>query len=79
MCKLDIPAFSYFEQGNAFTGSWQNVCRFRLVRQEETLCAAVWKEDICFELAEDKTEQSFSLTAEGLQEAVDWVTAFCKA
>lgn len=75
MCDLDIPAFSYFEQNNPFAGSLRADFRFRVARQEDALSAAVWHRDICFEMADDKVEQRFPLTEEGLQSAVEWISA----
>lgn len=75
MCDLDIPAFSYFEQNNPYTGSLRADFRFRVAQKDDMLSAAVWHQDICFEMADDKVEQSFPLTEEGLQAAVEWISA----
>lgn len=74
MCELDIPVFSYFEQGNPYAGSLRADFRFRVAKQEDTLSAAVWHQDICFEMADDKVEQSFPLNEDGLQAAVKWIS-----
>ncbi|MGN0519318.1 MAG: hypothetical protein ACI4LB_01120 [Candidatus Fimenecus sp.] len=79
MAELDLPALSYFEQKNAFTGSLRKDFRFRVVRAEDMLTAAVWHTDICFELAENKEEQSFPLTDEGLQSVADWILSLLPA
>ncbi|MGN0571472.1 MAG: hypothetical protein ACI4K9_04765 [Candidatus Fimenecus sp.] len=79
MPDLDIPALSYFEQGNAFAGSLRKDFRFRVVRADDTLSVAVWNADICFELAENKQEQSFALTDDGLRSAGDWILSLLPA
>lgn len=76
MPNLDLPEISYFEQKNTFTGSLKVDFRFRIARgEDDTLSAAVWREDICFELAENKEEQSFPMSSEGLQKITEWISA----
>lgn len=79
MPSLDLPEISYFEQGNAYAGSLRNDFRFRVAKAGENLCAAVWYEDICFELAKNREEESFPLTDAGLKESTDWVLSHFQA
>ena len=79
MEPIVLPNYPYFEQGNAYTGSVRADLRYRVAPQDDTLCAAVWDTDICFELAENKEEASFPLSPEGLQSAVDWLREKCGA
>lgn len=79
MPNLYLPEISYFEQKNAFTGSLKDDFRFRVWREEDMLSAAVWHEDICFELAENKEEQSFPLTNDGLNNVADWILSLFPA
>ena len=79
MPNLDLPEISYFEQKNAFTGSLKEDFRFRVCREEDMLSAAVWHEDICFELADNKEGQSFPLTNDGLKSAAAWILSLLPA
>ena len=80
MPNLDLPEISYFEQKNTFTGSLKADFRFRVARgEDDTLSAAVWREDICFELAENKEEKSFPLCTEGLEQMTGWILALYAA
>lgn len=80
MPNLDLPEISYFEQKNTFTGSLKADFRFRVARgEDDTLSAAVWREDICFELAENKEEKSFPLCTEGLEQIAEWILALYAA
>lgn len=67
--QLDIPAFSFFEQGNIFTGSCRTDFRYRIEKQDDALVANVWHKDVCFEQTETET-YTFSANAEGLAECV---------
>ncbi len=71
--NLGIPALSYFESGNPFTGSLRNTFRFRLAKQESTLQAAVWYTDLCYEKAKNREEQAFELSAEGMSDCIAWI------
>lgn len=79
MEPIVLPNYPYFEQGNAYTGSVRTDLRYRVAPQNDTLCAAVWNTDICFEFAEDKSEATFPLSAEGLQSATAWLHEKCGA
>lgn len=70
---LGIPALSYFESGNPFTGSLRSTFRFRLAKKENSLAAAVWYTDLCYEKAENKEEQIFDLSLEGLSACIGWI------
>lgn len=78
MVNLDIPALSYFEQKNPFTGCLKSDFRFRVAREEDLLAVAVWYADICFECAENTENQSFPLTDDGLKSAEEWILSLFK-
>lgn len=71
--EIEIPPLSYFESGNPFTGSKNQSFRFRVAKQEDELQAFIWRQDICFELAENKEENHFPLTADGLSSCRAWL------
>lgn len=76
----DFPEISYFEQGNVFTGCDGDDFRYRIAMvgnkkndEEIYLLASVWFEDICYELAENKTEKRFEVSDEELVKAIEWI------
>ncbi len=69
----DIPALSYFENKNPFSGSEGNNFRFRIEAIDGKLNAFVWYEDLCFEMCEVAAEEKFEMTKDGLEKAVDWI------
>lgn len=74
---FDIPAFSFFSQGNIWTGSNYNTFNYRIIPKkaksdEETSCLKVyvWYGLDCFDIVSDFTaefEEEFS--SEGLKNA----------
>ncbi len=78
---LDLQKITFFTEGNTFTGGCTKnpvtgtVLRY-LVRPDKengSLTAYAWQSDLCFERAESKTEKSFPMTEEGLEEIQNWL------
>ena len=68
----------YFTEGNRFAGSHSGdgrIIRYRVEpnRENERLLAWCWREDLCFEKANEKSEESFPLTQEGLDALILWL------
>ncbi len=76
--QLDVPALSYFEQGNVFTGSCRKDFRYRIAKQEDSLSAWIWYADVCFEKAGDSEELTFPLTSEGLSECAEKIAGYAQ-
>lgn len=78
---MDMQKLSFFTEGNVFTGSrtkdWSARTMLRyLVRpdkENEKLLAWCWKEDVCFELAQERQNAEFPLSEEGVQAVQDWL------
>jgi len=68
----DFPEISYFLQGNDFTGS-QVDCRYKISKQDDELKVFLWYEDVCFECAENKVEETFEVSNNGLVKAIEWI------
>ncbi|MBQ5995093.1 MAG: hypothetical protein IJL63_04460 [Clostridia bacterium] len=74
----DFPEISYFIQKNTFTGSEGDSFRYRITYEEDKLKASVWHKDLCYELAEDITEEMFELSNDGLVKAIEWIFSIKK-
>lgn len=79
MKELGLQKLAFFTEGNTFTGEHDReagpLMRY-LVKpnhEEKTLLAYVWNSDVCFEKAEEKTEQVFPLSEKGLEEIRSWL------
>ena len=75
---LDMQKLVYFAEGNRFAGSHSGdgrIIRYRVEpnRENERLLAWCWREDLCFEKAKEKSEESFPLTQEGLDALILWL------
>ena len=75
---LDMQKLVYFTEGNRFAGSHSGdgrIIRYRVEpnRENEWLLAWCWREDLCFEKAKEKSEESFPLTQEGLDALILWL------
>ena len=75
---LDMQKLVYFTEGNRFAGSHSGdgrIIRYRVEpnRENERLLAWCWREDLCFEKAKEKSEESFPLTQEGLDALIRWL------
>ena len=81
MKELDLQKLTFFTEGNTFTGERSQetgeVLRYLVKpnREEEKLVAYSWHSDVCFEKAEEKTQQDFPLSEEGLEEIQRWLQA----
>lgn len=73
---FDIPKVFYFEAGNVHTGSRGHL-RYRVEPSEGLLKIVVWREDICFELAQERglTAQTaeYPVSEEGFQQMLDFL------
>lgn len=76
--EIEIPPLSYFESGNPFTGSHGQTFRFSVANKENQFVASVWYEDICFDLAKDREEETFPLTEEGRASVKTWLLEKCQ-
>lgn len=78
---LDLQQLNFFTEGNTFTGGRTKdpeigtLLRYLVKpdREKGELTAYAWNADLCFERAENKTEKSFPMTEEGLQEIQNWL------
>lgn len=75
---LDMQKLVYFTEGNRFAWSHSGdgrIIRYRVEpnRENERLLAWCWREDLCFEKAKEKSEESFPLTQEGLDALILWL------
>ena len=75
---LDMQKLVYFTEGNRFAVSHSGdgrIIRYRVEpdRENERLLAWCWREDLCFEKAKEKSEESFPLTQEGLDALILWL------
>lgn len=73
----DLPGVDYFLSKNTFKGSKNNF-RFAVSGGEE-LKVFYWLGDICFELAENKTEREFPLNEQSLYDINEYLTAEYKS
>ena len=79
MKELDLQKLTFFTEGNTFTGERTGeqgaILRYLVKpdRKTDTLAAVVWHSDVCFEQAEEKVEQSFPMSEEGLEEIQRWL------
>ena len=75
---FDIPKVFYFKSGNVHTGS-RGALRYRVAPKDGILHIAVWREDICFELAKERgivTEGTeCEVSEEGFQQMLDYLQA----
>ncbi len=73
--EMDVQELVYYSEGNNFTGSRTknpltgSFLRYRIApdRENARLKLWTWREDVCFELAREKTEDDFPFTEEGLE------------
>ena len=75
---LDMQKLVYFTEGNRFAGSHSGdgrIIRYSVEpnMENERLLAWCWREDLCFEKAKEKSEESFPLTQEGLDALILWL------
>lgn len=79
MEKLDLQKLTFFTEGNTFTGEFtkERTCLLRyLVKpdlENKKLDAYSWRQDLCFEKAEEKEQEVFPLSEEGLREILGWL------
>lgn len=75
---FDMQKLVYFTEGNRFSGSRTEdgrIIRYRVDpdKENERLLAWFWREDLCFEKAKEKSEGSFPLTQDGLEQLLAWL------
>lgn len=75
---FDMQKLVYFTEGNRFSGSRTEdgrIIRYRVDpdKENERLLAWCWREDLCFEKAKEKSEGSFPLTQDGLEQLLGWL------
>lgn len=70
--QFDLPEVFYFESKNCYTGS-KGKLRFRIDVKDGQLICAVWRKDICFELAEIENTAEFPLSKEGYDEMIAYL------
>ncbi len=75
--QFDLPGILYFASGNRYTGSAgtgiENGFNYAAEPGDGTLNISIWHSPVCCELAEDKTQKEFSLTAEGIEKASQYL------
>lgn len=81
---FDMQKLVYFTEGNRFAGSHSEggrVIRYRVDpdKENERLLAWCWHENLCYEKAKEKSEGSFPLTQDGLDQLTAWLeTSFAE-
>ena len=83
----DVLSFQYYEYGQAFTGSYRQIC-YRIAREPlenvhfvpvdkrepAVLRAELWKGPLSStKTQEEKLVRDFPFTEEGKEQAVDWI------
>ena len=75
--QFDLPGILYFASGNRYTGSVgtgiENGFNYAAEPGDGILNVSFWRSPVCCELAEDKTQEEFSLTAEGIEKASQYL------
>ena len=73
---FDIPKVFYFKSGNVHTGS-RGKLRYRVDPADGILHIAVWREDICYELASERNliegTAEYEVSEEGFQQMLDYL------
>ena len=68
---FDIPKTFYFQSGNTHTGS-RGRLRYRVEPADGVLHIAVWRQDICYELAQERgiiaAAAEYPVSEEGFQQ-----------
>ncbi|CAB1248810.1 MAG: hypothetical protein LKK39_08695 [Oscillospiraceae bacterium] len=76
--QFDLPGILYFASGNRYTGSVgagiENGFNYAAEPEDGTLNISIWRSPVCCELAEDKIQKEFSLTAEGIEKALQYLS-----
>lgn len=75
---FDIPKVFYFEAGNTHTGSRAHL-RYRVEPKDGTLHIEVWREDICYELACERSLVQGSAEYPVSEEGFEQMLAFLQA
>lgn len=79
--QLELQKFHYFEEGNSYAGEKTKDplrdLRLRYLvapdKDAALLRAYAWREDVCFQRAQEKDSQEYPLTEEGLDQARAWL------
>ena len=75
---FDIPKVFYFEVGNVHSGSRKHL-RYRVDPADGILHIDVWRQDLCFELVQERGEleghAEYPVTEEGFQQMLDYLQA----
>lgn len=73
---FDIPKTFYFQSGNTHTGS-RGRLRYRVEPADGVLHIAVWRQDICYELAQERgiiaAAAEYPVSDEGFQQMLDFL------
>ena len=74
--KIWIESYDYFKAGNRFAGS-AGALGFKIFPEKDPplLRVAIWEGPNCCEKSEIKEQREFESSAQGLQQAVDWINA----
>ncbi len=73
---FDLQKLTFFTEGNTFTGSHsegKKLLRYRVKPEEDELVAYYWRNDKCFEAANEKEEKRFLLNEKGLEAIQNWL------
>lgn len=75
--QFDLPGILYFASGNRYTGSVgigiENGFNYAAEPGDGILNVSFWHSPTCCELAEDKIQKEFPLTAEGIEKASEYL------
>lgn len=75
---FDIPKVFYFEVGNVHSGSRKHL-RYRVEPADGMLHIDVWRQDLCFEIVQERGEleahADFPISEEGFQQMLDFLQA----
>lgn len=73
----DLPGLDYFQFGNAYKGSREDL-RFLIRAREEKLAVITWFGEKCFELAENKRETEFDIAEHSLRDICEYLSKLLK-
>ena len=71
--QFDLTKVFYFQSRNSYTGS-KHALRFR-IDVADAMNVSIWRQPVCFELAEIADTASFALDEDGYRDMIAWLDA----
>lgn len=69
---FDIRRLEFYKNKNTFTGSC-DAFRYRIQPKDELFLVSIWKQDVCYEQAEEVQTVEFPLSEEGFSQVAEWL------